>query len=481
MRILLVQPPSAKSFRTHVPAYIEKSSGILPPLGLLSLAAMFDNSPHAAEILDCDLEALSREAIKARISASKPDIVGVTVNSFTLLGALDVARAVKEAGKSIPVVFGGPHCDIYPLETASQPDVDFVITGEGEISLPKLIEALGSDKNFSAINGLAYKNNGAVTFNDKCEVINDLDNAPFARREGAPDKRYYSLLSQDKLITTMFTSRGCPFNCLYCYHNSGRSFRAMSAKRVVDEMQDCEKKGFQEIFIIDDTFTVDKKRVLEIGKEISRRKLKIAWDARAHVNTLDNNLVDSMKAAGCTRLHIGIEAGTPEISKVLRKNLDLDAAKKLFRYISSKGIQTLAYFMIGSPRESREQILRTIDFAIELDPDYAQFSIATPFPNTDLYLMGLKEGVFKKDYWKEFAQNPTEDFTPLYWTKEVPEEELLELLDHAYKKFYRRPGYLLKTLLRIRSFSELKRKALSGAGIFLHGKSKGKRNESTVS
>ena len=126
------------------------------------------------------------------------------------------------------------------------------------------------------------------------------------------------------------------------------------------------------------------------------------------------------------------------------------------------GIDILAYFMIGSPTETRDEILNTIKYAKKLKPDYCHFSITTPFPATPLYAMGLEQGIFKKDYWKEFASNPTKDFAPELWEENLNREELVELLEYAYKSFYTRPGYVFKKVLKVRSFDEFKRKAKAG-------------------
>jgi anaerobic magnesium-protoporphyrin IX monomethyl ester cyclase len=169
-----------------------------------------------------------------------------------------------------------------------------------------------------------------------------------------------------------------------------------------------------------------------------------------------------MKDAGCVRLHIGIEAGTSAISKILRKNIDFERAKVLFNHTNTIGMQTLAYFMIGSPGETEEQMRKTIALAIELDPDFAQFSITTPFPCTDLYALGLKNGIFNEDYWQIFAESPVSGFSPRFWTENATEQELLALVNYAHKMFYGRPNYLFRSLKQIRSWSELKRKILAG-------------------
>jgi radical SAM superfamily enzyme YgiQ (UPF0313 family) len=223
-------------------------------------------------------------------------------------------------------------------------------------------------------------------------------------------------------------------------------------------MEKCQEMGIKEIFIYDDTFGVDRKRMLDICYEINKRGLKINWDIRTRVNTVDGEVLKALKGAGCQRIHYGVEAGTQKILNVLRKGITLEQVKTAFELTKKEGIQTLGYFMIGSPKETKKDILETIKLIKEISPDYIHVSITTPFPATDLYALALKEGVIKKDVWREFAKNPTTDFKSPFWTKEISSEDLFALLKKAYKSFYFRPTYISKRLAQLKSFAELKNK-----------------------
>ena len=186
----------------------------------------------------------------------------------------------------------------------------------------------------------------------------------------------------------------------------------------------------------------------------NKRNLKINWDIRARVDTVDKETLKAMKETGCQRIHYGVEAGTQKILNVLRKGITLEQAEKAFRITKKIGIQTLGFFMLGSPQETKEDILQTIKFAKKLKPDFAVFSVTTPYPATDLYRMGLEQKVLPYDYWKEFAENPNLDFKPQFWEKELSREELLSLFTKAYRSFYFRPNYIFKRILRVRSAKE---------------------------
>jgi radical SAM superfamily enzyme YgiQ (UPF0313 family) len=231
---------------------------------------------------------------------------------------------------------------------------------------------------------------------------------------------------------------------------------------VVDELQECVEMGIEEFLVYDDTFTVDRKRTVEICDEIVRRGLDISFDIRARVDTVDETTLDKLAAAGCAGIHYGVEAGTERILKVLNKGIHIEQAARVFELTRRRGIPVLAYFMIGSPTETREDILTTFRVARSLKPDYVHMTILTPFPGTEIYRMALEKGVIERDVWREFAARPDPSFEPPHWGENFTREELNELLVYGYKRFYLRPAYVLKRLWALRSWSEFKRKAAAG-------------------
>ena len=201
---------------------------------------------------------------------------------------------------------------------------------------------------------------------------------------------------------------------------------------------------------------------MEVCQEIMKRKLKIPWDIRTRVNNVDKEMLVALKKANCQRIHYGVEAGTEKILKVLNKGINLKEAIETFKMTKKIGISTFAYFMIGAPTETREDILETIKFAKKLDPDFVHITIFMPFPGTEAYVKGLEKGVIEEDYWRKFAENPVKEFRSKYWEEVLSAEELQGLISHAYKQFYTRPGYIIKRLLKIRTFEELKKKVKAG-------------------
>ena len=468
MKILLVNPPNRNMITTNVPSVVDEETGFYPPLGLMYVASYLkEHSPHSVHILDAQVEKVNYKQLKEKISRINPDIVGIQATTFTLIDSMLTAKIVKELNKNIKVVLGGPHVNIFPDETISIKDVDYLVLGEGERTFTELIKHIDNKARLNSINNLVFEHNNRVIHTKKGNLIEDLDFLPFPARELTPYKKYHSLLAKKSPITTMMTSRGCPYKCLFCDRpHLGKKFRYRAAENVVDEMEHCIQLGIKEIFLYDDTFTINRQRVLDICSEIKARKLDIAWDIRARVNTVDYEILKALKKAGCERIHYGVEAGNPEILKILRKGITLEQAKKAFKMTRKLGIQTLAYFMLGNPGEGKKEILESIKLSKQLKPDFVHFSITTPFPSTGLYRLGLEKGILSHDYWKEFAKSPSRDFQPELWEEKLTREELIQLLRYAYKKFYMRPTYITKSLFKINSFEEFKKKAKAGLRLF---------------
>jgi len=215
--------------------------------------------------------------------------------------------------------------------------------------------------------------------------------------------------------------------------------------------------GINEFFIFDETFSINKKRVMEICDEIIKRKLRISFDMRTRVDAISEELLKSLKKAGCKRIQYGAESGSQTILDLMQKGITLEQIRNAFRLTKKIGIDTYADFMLGFPTETREDMLKTMAFARELNPDFVQFAITTLYPATDLYRWAQEKKFLKSDFWKEFSERPYQQLPPPLWTEDYSRDELLHILDSAYSSFYGRPGYILKRLSRIRTFPEFTR------------------------
>jgi anaerobic magnesium-protoporphyrin IX monomethyl ester cyclase len=469
MKVLLIRPPHDHMITTNVPESVDTETGMYPPLGLLYVAAGLRAWTEAeVELLDALALHLDQDCIARRIAQSKPDVVGIQAMTFTLVDAIATVRSSKSAYPNAHVSLGGPHVNLYPEETLGIEGVDSLVLGEGERPFADLVNALAGGGDIADVEGVAVMRNGKISTTQARALEANLDSLPHPARDLIDTSLYWSVLAKHNPVTTAMTSRGCPMKCIFCDRpHLGKTFRYRSANSVVDEMEDCVKRGIREIFLYDDTFSIKRERIFEIRDEIKRRGLDVQWDVRARANNLDAEVIKAMKEAGVARLHIGVESGSPRILKIIKKGITIEQAYEAFELCRKYGMTTLSYFMLGNPTETREDIEMTMQFIRKCKADYAHIAITTPFPGTELYNMGLRQGMFERDYWRDFAANPDENFKPPAWTENFTQEQLEDMRSRAYRTFYTRPDRLLRQVLAVRSFKEFWSKFRVGARLLL--------------
>ncbi len=470
MKIILINPPAEHLVRTFAPDSITEEMGFYPPMGLLYVATYAKKKfgrRFDIEILDAQVEKMDHGMVEKYLKEKQPDLVGITCMTFMTIDALEVARRAKKANPDAFVIMGGVHPTIYPEELVSQPALDGIVAGEGELVFCELLDALDKKESLSGIQGFGFKQNNRAIVNPRADFIQDLDSLPFPDRNLLPYKKYYNLLGSGKeIMTGLLTSRGCPHNCIFCTSLDGRMCRMRSPENVVSEIEICVDKGISDFNVIDDTFTISRKRVIAIADLIIQKGLKITMDINARVDQVDQEVLDKLAQAGCNRIRFGVESGNPEVLKALRKGITIPQAREAFKLASRSGIATFAYFMLGSPGESKKEAKESIQLAKELNPDFVQFLITTPFPSSDLYEMGMEKGILGGDYWREFSRQPREDFTPQWWTENFSPEELKKWQRRAHLSYYYRPRYIWSQLKKLKSFKEFSRKALAGIRLF---------------
>lgn len=466
MKVLLVNPPAEHIIRESLPPVVEDSTGFYPPLGLLYVAAYAEGVDECeVRVWDCQAERIGYAELERRIRAYGPDVVGIEAMTFTLIDALCVARAAKKARPDCFVVMGGPHPSLYPEETVLLPAVDCVVRGEGEYPFEALLKAIRSGHSVDGIPGVVTRKN--VSEHRPAEgihYITNLDELKIPARHLLNPSLYSSPLSSQRHVTTMMSSRGCPGKCIFCDRpQMGKILRKRSAESVVAEMAFCVRKfGIGEILFYDDTFNIDKARVIEICERILASGLKVSWGIRARVDAMTPEVLRHLRQAGCNRISYGVETGSQRLQKLIRKNLDLDQVREVFALTRREGIETLGYFMIGLPTETKAEIDETIALMLSLPMDYAHIAVFTPYPGTAIYQDALADGIYDVDYWRAFARNPSPDFLPRYGNENFTGPMLMEIVKSAYSKFYGRPSYMVQRLRKVRSAGDFFRKATLG-------------------
>lgn len=425
-----------------------------PPLGLAYLAAVLENH-YDVKILDTVAEGfwnvrdqgnnmisygLDFEDIDQRILKFKPDVIGISsIFSYQHPNAKKLAARIKVLSKDIITVIGGVHPTALPEEVLNEGNIDYVILGEGEDSFQLLLKAIETNKGFSEIDGLAYKDGDTIKVNPKTNLISNLDTLPFPARHLLPMTKYSDInmshcvppINPQRLpYTPVVTSRGCPAICTYCscdFMWGSRKFRTRSAENVLKEIELLVSQGYKEIYFDDDNFTHDKKRVYKILDGMLERKWDLTWSLPNGIalNRLDRPLLEKMKEAGCYSMCLPIESGSQRVlSKIMRKPLNLKVVPNVVRNTKELDIFTVGFFMIGTPGEKKEDIEMTVDLAKNLKQmglDYPEFFITIPLPGTEIYRECLKKGYIKDfdisemNLAKGIVKTP--DFDPEYLEK----------------------------------------------------------------
>jgi len=458
MRLALVFNPFKYKLHEENLRIVQRYFGLFPPLSLTWVAAIAEREGHEVTIVDARTLRLTPQQVLQQLRAFKPDLLGFMMTTYMFRETLEWARYLKE-NLRVPVVIGGYNLRVYPRESLMNDVADFGVVNSAYYTLPRLLEELEGGRKFGEVPGLVYKSDGDVIVTPPHPVMEDFDDYPNPARHLLPNELYAEFPTERRNFTVMVTSKGCPMGCLFC--EAGRTpYNPRSPMTVVEEMQECvDRYGIHEIDIFDYEFLIDRKRSMAILKEMQRRRLDLIWACRARIDSVDEELLREMKAAGCNRIYFGIESGVQEILDRVNKGITLEQIRETIRLTKRTGIRALGFFLIGSPGETKETIKQTLKFAKELDLDYVQFSKVTAKPLTPLWRQLVEDT--GQDYWKEYILGLTEEkVLPRPWTS-LSNEEIDRITKEAYVKYHRRPGFLLRSTLKCRSFEEFRRKFLA--------------------
>jgi radical SAM superfamily enzyme YgiQ (UPF0313 family) len=341
-----------------------------------------------------------------------------------------------------------------PEETLrSVREIDIIVRGEGEEAILELI----NDKPLHDILGISFRDGGCIVNTPPRELIKDLDHLPFLAYNLLPRARYRPHPPHGRVFPfiTLTTSRGCPYKCNFCSKPIfGSTYRAQSASRVIAEIQYyIHQLGVKEIAFYDDVFTLDKKRVHDICDGLLKQLHKIHWTCESRVNLVDQELLTHMKESGCYSIAYGIESGSQKMLDSIHKGIKREQIVDAIRMTRAAGIETVGYFMIGSPGENCETVRETIDFAKQLKLDFAQFAIAIPLPGSELYRI-YKDGGGADVPWESFVYEGKQE-PPVFESDELKRRDLKRLKSKAYKQFYLRLSYILQRVRAIRNFGDI--------------------------
>lgn len=431
-----------------------------PPMGLALIAAILEKEGYEVTVIDANALNLRPSEVTPLITGA--DVVGLTAMTPTIGQAISIARHLKPANPNLTIILGGAHATLLPAETlATAPEIDIIVKGEGEKTIVTLLQALAEKQALDDIAGISYRQDGQIIHNPLPSTNVDLNSLPFLAYHRLPWRKYRPHPPHGRAypFAAIITSRGCPYHCSYCSKPIfGSVFRAQNPERVVDEITYYQQRfGIKEIAFYDDVFTLNKKRAAAIADEIIKRGLKIDWTCETRVNLVDRELLHHIKQAGCYAIAYGIESASPDILNTLDKGITLEQVEEAVQTSREVGLQTIGYFMLGSPGESQETISQTIQLAKRLKLDFAQFAITTPFPGTRLHELYRESQKGECIPWESLVYAGTDGaVTPAFATDQLSRDELNYWVRRAYREFYLRPAYLWQRLRQINSLGDLR-------------------------
>jgi len=411
-----------------------------PPMPLLYEAAIVKKAGKEIIIKDYSAHEGAWYLLKEDIASYRPDMLVFNVTTPSFKEDIKTAACVKEVDRNIIVVGRGAYFNMFHREVLEKySDVDVLIRGEWEETFDELVRV----GDLSIVKGISYRLQGELFVNPERPVISNLDIIPFPDRS-VFDNRLSFRPDTRQPEATIIAARGCPYQCIYCLASvvNGGCVRMRSPKNIVDELQECVQRfGIKTFLFRSDLFTFKQKWVYEICDEIIARNLKIGWACNTRVDTIDAQKARRMKQAGCWAVAMGVESGNEESLRKMKKGITLKQAEEAVRVCRKSGLKVFSYFLIGFPWETHRHIQDTINFAIKLDADLAQFSPIYPYPGTPLYDLAASLGLITPEKLHPYAL-----VKAAMGTQFLSMDEVERYLGLAWKRFHLRPGYILRTL-----------------------------------
>jgi radical SAM superfamily enzyme YgiQ (UPF0313 family) len=445
LKVLLAVPPTGKLIREdrcQTPIDDLKTVSLRPPIELLSAAAGFEQGGAQCWIEDFPARDEGWERFDARLGEVEPDLLVLSITCPSLVGDLGAAERAKRILPEVVVLAKGAlfeALDIKPINDCLA--LDGVLRSECEHTCREIAEG----RPLEEVLGLSRRNGtGEIVHNPNRPHERDLDRLPFPARH-LIDNSLYARPDTGAVQTTLVTNRGCPHTCTYCLAQqvAGEKHRRRSPANVCEEIEQCIEMGITSFLFRSDLFTANRRWVLALCEELTSRGLhrKIDWACNSRVDTIDEEMARAMKAAGCFMVAFGVESGDDEVLRKIDKKATADEARRGVALTKRAGIKVSAYFLLGLPWDTRESIRETVQFACELDPDVAEFFYVYPFPGTELHRQAVEAGLLEPDVVPAEAYGQ-----PAIASLALSREELARERVRALRRYYLRPGFILRTL-----------------------------------
>lgn len=459
MNVLLLQPLTSQK---KLWGKYAVEGGLIPPIGLLSIASYLESKGHKIKIIDPIPNSYDKKRLKNFLKKNHFDLIGIPAFTNTVADTYRTVNFCKKISPKTKVVVGGVHATILPVQTMKEClKIDFLVIGEGERVLEQLLKYLKSGRPaLKNIKGLAFRNNtNKIIVNPRKAFIKNINTLPLPAYHLLDMSKYTPHPTQYKVLPSfpVIAQRGCPFNCAFCSAHivHGRVVRYKSVDNLIKEIKLLiDKYGAKGIHFQDSTFTINKKYIADFCKEIIKRNLKFKWDINTRVDCLDEKLVSLMKKAGLWMINFGLESGNQSSLDLLNKGITLSQIRRTIKMVRRYGIVTFSTWILGIPGEDEKMVKETIRFAKEIATELVLFFLPVPYPGTDLIDICRKDGGLIEDAkWEDYS---SVDFSnPVYVNPLLGKEKMLKLLKYAYLSYYLSPKILWRNLKCISSWQDL--------------------------
>lgn len=445
MKVLFFTPPSMESFvRLGRCGGKSKGGEKWPPVKLMFCAGMLRGLADV-RMIDADAN-LGMKDFLGRVERFGPDLIVFEPTPASL--NLEI-KAVSEVKKLFPEVkalcIGGFATPLAKELLEAFKSLDYVVSGEAEKTLEEFV------RTSKEVKGLWYRKGEKIVFSGERGFVRNLDDLPFPAHEMIDKTLYNSPVVKRRPFTITESSRGCPYKCIFCnaHFLDGKVPRFRSTGKLIEEMNFISGLGFKEVKFNDETFTLNRKRVMGFADELIKQRLDLSWKCNTRADFLDLELLKRMKKSGCHAMFIGVESAEPKILDYYKKDISLRKVEDAVKRSKEVGIKVILHFIFGAPDDDWDSIQRSIKFALKVEPDYVGFNILTPYPGTEIH-KELKGRYFKTNDWSVFDQSHTAGLR----TKHLSSGDLEGAIRIANRTFYMRPKYVAKRILSIRSRSE---------------------------
>jgi len=427
-----------------------KLQRMLPPLGILSIASYLETKGYEVHVVDLHAESLTPEEFREVVRSVNPRVVGITVLSSHFRAANFVAAICKEEIPDCRVYAGGVHAEAHPEEMLRNPNIDAVCRGDGEEVMMELVEGVA----FRDILGLSYwDDSGKILHNLPRPVEMCLDKYPFPAYHLIDFNLYFPPIGtyRDLPAINALMTRGCPGQCTFC-NSANTVLRGRSVEEMVRLIKLLRYEyGIRQIMFYDDTFTADKRSIFKFCELMIEEKVDVKFVCYVRGDMLSERMADLLSRAGCHHLLLGIESGSQTLREKIKKPIKEDMYHRCVKIAHEHNMEVRASFIIGHLEETSETLRETLQFAIDLDVDFFQPSIMTPYPGTQLFRKAKNEGLLKHENYEHYGQG-----APVLKMYELSEEELIRFESYAFFKFYFRPTIIWRQLKRLRHWNHVK-------------------------